>query len=69
MFIAIVKGNNDLFITTPIHTITNEFIWAAQREKNQLITNLETLANAIDESVQMIQQFHMQKWKQLEPYI
>lgn len=64
-----VQGNNDLFITTPVHTIIDEFIWVAQGERDRLITNLETFANAIDESMQMIQQTHMQKWKQLEPYI
>jgi hypothetical protein len=33
MFVAAIKGNNDLFITTLVHVATNEFIWVAQREK------------------------------------
>lgn len=69
MFVAIVKGNNDLFIITPIHVVIDEFIWAVQGERDQLIVNLETLANAANGSMQMIQQNHMQKLKQLEPYI
>jgi hypothetical protein len=48
-----------MFITTPVHIIIDEFIWVAQGERDRLITNLETFANAIDESMQMIQQTHM----------
>jgi hypothetical protein len=34
MFVVIIKGNNDLFITTPVHTVTDEFIWATKGEKD-----------------------------------
>jgi hypothetical protein len=33
MFVAAIKGNNDLLITTSVNIATNEFIWVAQREK------------------------------------
>ncbi|CAM6029514.1 unnamed protein product [Sphagnum balticum] len=40
-----------------------------QGERDRLIANLETLANAADGSMQIIQQTRLQKWKQLEPHI
>jgi hypothetical protein len=69
MFVVTVKGNNDLFITTSVHTIIDEFIWAIKGEKNRLIANLKTLANVTNGSMQMIQQTRMKKWKQLEPNV
>jgi hypothetical protein len=54
MFVAIIKGNNGLFITTPVHIVTDLSIWAAQGKKDRLIANLETFANVIDGSMQMI---------------
>ncbi|KAH8934010.1 hypothetical protein BDL97_18G061300 [Sphagnum fallax] len=40
-----------------------------QGERDRLIANLETLANAADQNVQMVQEVSMQKRKQLEPHI
>jgi hypothetical protein len=40
-----------------------------QGERDRLIANLETLANAADQNVQMVQEVSMQKQKQLEPHI
>jgi hypothetical protein len=40
-----------------------------QGERDRLIANLETLANAADQNVQIVQEVSMQKRKQLEPHI
>jgi hypothetical protein len=44
-------------------------VWPAQEETDRLIANLETLANAADWNVQMIQEASMQKQKWLELHI
>jgi hypothetical protein len=44
-------------------------VWPAQEETDRLIAKLETLANAADWNVQMIQEASMQKQKQLELHI
>jgi len=51
MFVVIMKGNDDLFITTSIHIVTDDFIGATKGEKDQLIANLKTLANATNGSM------------------
>jgi hypothetical protein len=49
--------------------LLNVCFWPAQGERDRLIANLETLANAADQNVQMVQEVSMQKQKQLEPHI
>jgi hypothetical protein len=47
MFIATVKGNNDMLITNPVHIVTDEFIWAIHTKRcHNLSLGLATKARA-----------------------